>query len=1833
MQKKIFNLIILVIFFPAMIYSQSYNSLWKKVAEAQAKDLPETGIDVLRRISSKALQEKEYGHLLKAEILSASLKTVISPDSLEPAIERLEKSEQAARNRDKVLAAVYQSVLGKIYEQGRYLPGDAKEKSQSYFRKSLTNPDLLANTHSFSYQPLVINGLDSKSFNNDLLHVLGIETGDYRTLHDYYSKAGNRPAACLTALELLKAQYGDEVTEVKKSKYFQQLDSLLEHYHDLPEAGEVAIERYHTMENAEDVTAKQKIDFINFALYNWGAWERMNILRNAKSRLTLPSFQVSMGGTVQRPNVPKEVYVIAVCNIQQLNMKVWKLKTDGTVDLNPNDAAQYRRLRQMTASGMPVCQQTKNYVGLPDYKVSRDTMTIAGLPVGVYLVEFSTDNKNIKSEKSLLYVSDMFAVVQSLPGRHLRVVAVNATTGQPVENAKVTFEDRFSFDDSPGQVSLACDKKGEADYAYGKYYPQFVRVSAKGVDEAMPFMPVNPYAFFPTDEKKDSRTVQLYTDRSIYRPGQTVHVAVIGYRNDGIGHTEVLSGRRMTLTLKDADYRTIAEKEVISDEFGTAWADFILPSKGLTGMFSVRSSGERNASTYFSVEEYKRPTFEVSFERVTEKYAEGDLVKVKGKARSFSGVPVQGARVAYTVVRRPASWWRNRYDRTGTAWIAKDTIFTDGDGNFEMTVPMNMPPVRQKGENRFYRFDITAQVTDGSGESRMGETSLPLSDKATVFTVDLPQQALGDSLKTIRFSCLNNAGEEIPVEVSYQIDGRSYTAEANKTVALPMILTSGEHMLKAVCGSDTINRKFMIFSYGDKRPAFATHEVFHVSDEVFPTDGKPVRMMFGSSDMDVHVVYTIMNNNRVLESGQIGFSNAFQSRKFTYKEKYGNGLQLNYAWVKDGKFYNHRAVIKKPLPDRSLKMAWKTFRDRLVPGQKEEWTLQIKTPKGNPASAQLMAVLYDKSLELIKEHQWRLEPSFDLPMPYSRWTAPKNRETGLYGELPFKFLKEREPDFSHIDDDIMPGGLFFGNALRTVDESTRAMGRGAKFKSAKVFAVVEKAPQSVEETKSEDAGQNEIKEEKRQPSIQPSLRENFNETAFFFPALTADEKGNVELKFTLPESITTWRFMGLAHDKEVNHGYLEDEVVAKKVVMIQPNMPRFMRRGDKGLIKARLFNTTDRSVAGQARLELVDPETGNTVYSVSKNYIIDAEGTSTVDFGIDMPLLIARHPDCNLLTARVSATGENYSDGEQHFLPVLSDRELVTTTVPLTQDEPGVKEIDLSELFPQNATDKKLTIEYTNNPSWLTLQALPAMSVPDGDNAVSLAAAYYSTSISEFLLKRSPVIKSTIQQWQREVGRETSLMSSLQKNEDLKSMLLEETPWVVDAEKETDRKQRLINYFDENTTNYRKNDAYRKLAKLQNGDGSFSWWPGMRGSSYMTLAVTEMLTRLNLLVGIQEETKDIIEKGMTYLDKEIARTVQEMRKEEKKGAEKLVPGEFASHYLYINALQHREATSDIRYLVELLSKVPSALSIYGKASSAVILDEYHKEKVARTYLQSMKEHSVYKEGTGRYFDTPKALYSWADYRIPSQVAAIEALRRMEPGTKEIVEMQQWLLHEKRTTSWDTPINSVNATYAFLKDNLKVLESSENSVLRVNGKVLDLPKATAGLGYVKTTQSGKDFRSFTAEKQSAGTSWGAVYAQYFAKSKDVKASSSGLSVTRELLKDGKPATSLQTGDKVTVRITVKADRDYDFVQLQDKRAACMEPVNQLSGYRGGYYCSPKDNVTNYYFDGISKGRHVIETEYYIDRTGEYSTGICTVQCAYSPEFSAHTSAEVLTVKQN
>ena len=1818
MKRNILTLLIALLALQQTV-AQTYDNLWKQAEIIAQKDQPKSEIAVMKKIIAKASAANDYGQLLAAEMRQMTLWKEISADSLEPNVKRMEA--EVLKEKNPVLKAVRYAVLGKVSEK----------KSQEFFKKALEQPELLARHTSTEYVPLTQKGVDGSSFNNDLLHLIGFEADSkeaYLLMYTYYNKVGNRGAACLCAYKLIEKYSQDDVREVKKSKYLHTIDSLIHVYQDIPEAGELAVEHYRFMERSSDAKTQDKLNYINYALSRWGGWSRMNELRNAQKRLTEPMFQVQDMPKVLRPK--EKVWVhLNVRNLQNLKFCISRLNITADNNYDAQNEATYKMLLKKTTK-LHQKDYSRNYYGRPDYEEVKDSIEIGGnLPLGAYLMEVTSDNDGIAPQRKLFYVSNLAVMIQQLPDDKHRYVVVNATDGQPIAGAKIELYEK-DYDVKTGKrkrlvhARLTTDSNGEA---YFKNVDGEVLISTSA-DKYAPakYIYLSRDRYF--EQKDDKIAYQLFTDRSIYRPGQKMHATAVSFIvKKGLDASVPGKSKELKFILRDAEWKQVAEQKATTDEYGTASVDFELPKEGKTGMFSISVNGQ--ASEYIRVEEYKRPTFEITFPKVNERYTWGDTIVVKASAKTYAGVPVQGAKVEYKVTRRNQMWWRGA--SSSDKQVKTDSTVTREDGTFDVEIPLE---VAESEKNdfmriaRFFNFTVSAVVTDISGESHEGEMSLPLGTRSTAFSVDMPKRIETDSLKTVTFAYRNASGMPISSQLKYRIDkGEWKVAEANAPIAIKeynassaQVWKSGVHQLEAICGTDTLQQKFTLFSMKDTHPMETTTEWYYQTAKTFPRDGKPVYVQVGSSENGAHIVYSIIAGNKLLEKGAWELGDSIVTLPFTYKEEYASGVVINYSFVKNGECYARTISISRPLPEKKLNIAWKTFRDRLTPGQKEKWTLQITTPDGKPAKAQLMSVLYDKSLDQLAEHSWKMSLGLSQWLPSCYWKSNlKYYKMDLLGVYPTKYFDQKQLDVDKFDGKYFSYYAYMEAVERSYfatveavriqkDEQVRNEAKVMRIRGSKMtrFGAASSKPllsemdlalqnKMVMLEEFGGGGSNKVLSSADEAALNHvQVRENLNETAFFYPALESDNQGNVAINFTLPESVTTWKFMGLAHDKEMRNGLLVDEAVAQKTVMVQPNMPRFLREGDKSTIVVKLFNTSDKKVSGNARMQILDPETNKVVWQKTQNYSIDADGSATISFDV-------QGLKEGVYINKVVAAGNGYSDGEQHYLPVLSNRELVVNTLPITLHQKGEQNFDLSKLFlnkegkqAKGAEEAKVTIEYTNNPSWLMVKALPAISNPDEENAISLMSAIYANTITTHVQKHLSLEKQPEQ----------------------------------NLSQETIRLQNQV----------------EKLKKLQNADGSFSWWKGMKGSRYMTTSVAEMMVRLNAVAGVQKSTAKMLTSAINYLSWQTAQEVREMKKQEEK-KHKVSPSEQALHYLYILSMDGRKMKqnqeADKTYLLEKMSKMTGDFTIYGKARAAVVLAKNcqqnadYREK-AGEYLQSVNEYAVYREEMGRYYDTRKALYSWRNYKIPTQVSVIEAMQMLKPNDKQTIEeLQRWLLMSKRTQSWDTPVNTVDAVYAFMKGNESNWNrKAENAVLKLDGKLLPMPQDSTTLGYVKTEKAGKA-STLSINKKSDYTSWGAVYAEFKQPLSEIASAESGIKVRRVIVpaeSQGRGKAQAKVGEKVKVTLIITADRDYDFVKIVDKRAACLEPVNQLSGYQWGMECyvSPKDNTTNFYFDRLSKGKHFVEMEYYVDRKGDYQSGSCTAECTYSPEFGGRTEAYKMTV---
>ena len=1486
-----------------------------------------------------------------------------------------------------------------------------------------------------------------------------------------------------------------------------------------------------------------------------------------------------------------------------------------------------------------------------DYLNVDTTLTIQAPQAGIYFLKAVPDGKKGVSDGTLMNVTALKTIYRPLPDGTLELVVVDAVSGQPVSEAEVTIYTEKGGGYSPQQTYQA-DKQGtlKLDFLNSNKYWYNAHTAA---DNAMPILNLwkNDYYY---KESKRKEVLQLFTDRSIYRPGQTVYVSGLAYEMEK-DSTRVLADKKYTVSLYDANNNETGKVEVRTNGFGSFSGQFVLPSPCLTGYFSLRAA---DTSVSFKVEEYKRPTFDVTFEPVKVEYQVGDSIEVVGMAKTFAGAPVQNARVHYNISRSYAWFWRFM-GRGSARWEGE--AMTDADGKFSVPVHFEIDSDRRESPLWYYTYNIQADVTDGAGETQHANLSLPLGSTSMVLNMDnLPDNLVKEKKLEIKLTAMNLSGEPVDTPVTYQVvemekqkdgqekEGRKVltgTVEANRSFIPEAIyaLPSGNYRLK-LSAKDTQGREctafknFLLFSLNDKRPPFVITDWFYQDGLEFDA-ASPATIYIGSSEKNVYLLYDVFAGNKRLESKRIQLSDSVVSFRFPYKKEYGDGILVSMAFVKDGRLYSHNARIMKPVPEKKLQLKWTTFRDKLRPGQQEEWKLTVLYPDGSPAEAEMLATMYDASLDKIySAHKLDFGVDFHYVVPLTYWNTSYMRNAYLYVDFPLKRFRAVPLEYSEL---IIPstGRMeavvvgYGGSPRATLTGALKIRGRSAANAVMNQEAVTDMVLQEemVETSAQEKAEMGSSEELAETGDIQ--IRENFAETAFFYPQLRTNEKGEVSISFVLPESLTRWKFMGLAHTRNVDYGKIEATATASKEFMLQPNMPRFVRVGDKANIAASLMNLSDKGVKGTVRMELFNPETEKVFYSQKQKFDVKGGETGHVNFTFEVSDKYA------VMACRMVADGDTFSDGEQRYIPVLTDKQWVTETVPLNVNGEGAHTFSLENLFNKHsktASEQRLTVEFTAHPAWYAVQALPVVAHPQNEDALSWATAYYAHSLAAYIVKENPRIKQVFDSWKAQGGTKETFMSNLQKNQELKNILLAETPWLAEATNEVEQKQRIATLFDLNTMNSQLAVSVEKLGELQNADGAWSWYKGMQGSRYVTTQVMEMLVRLNALTHQDADSRmqPMIQKGFEYLGKQAAEEYKSMKEAEKKGAVGIRPSEQVLRYLYICALDGKAPVDEKvnRYFIDKLSGEGKELTIYGKALGAIILQQAGKVAEARLFMQSLMEYSVVTDEMGRYFDTPKARYSWFSYKIPTEVAAMEAIQRITKDTKAIDEMKRWLLKQKQTQTWETPIATADAVYVLMATGTSDLLANTGGVEITLGKEVIRTSADDAIGYIKKTMSGDvmNIKKIRVDKEGAGMGWGAVYAQYLESMDQISGQGNGLSVSRQLYKGDEAlneSAPLKVGDKITVRLTIKADRDMDFVQIKDDRAACMEPLQAVSGFRWsnglGYYQATKDASTQFFIDQMRKGTYVIEYQVYVNRTGEYQAGIATVQSAYAPEFGGHT----------
>ncbi len=1872
-------------------YGQSYATMWKTFDKSIEKDLPKTALQHSQAIYAKASAENNTGQMLKAALVTLQLNGTISPDSGDVYLARFDS--MAKREERPVVKAMMNLALARLHaDRQRYDDPAEGDMALACYAAATVDLSIFEGHKTSEFIPATIIKNDSRYFGHDLLAfvcreaVPGLANVNYSSTDadsvaamrrnlshrfiEHYRAAGNGNAVVLATVDSLEREGALFITHEGQtdSSSYKVARQLIEQYDGNTCAVEAYIYACQWLRN-KTKGRKECLELARLGAKKYASNKRSNVLRNIELDITRPRCTANMPDRL--PYEGKSVNVkISGVNVQKARLAFYRLPYNARTLPFPNN--DYKKLRKKVSKPEFIITKTLNRKN--EYDEIRDSATVVFNKKGLFLLELTTDKKT-SPDFCIVHVSNLKTISLSMPGKNNRFVVVDARNGYPVPGAKIG-EYRYIKDKNKLVATYTANDKGEVVVANleGWSGRSFYPYTADDVYAARAEYQA------PIDYKANSpaarQEARLYTDRAIYRPGQEVHVGGIVYNREGDSFN-TLYDQKITLKLLDANAKEIATKEVTSDEFGAFGADFELPQSCLPGRFRISAKGF--ADTGFSVEEYKRPTFEVEISKPDVAYNIGDTISAKGTALTYTGIGVAGARVTYEVNCNMRPWI---VSRNAANAIFRDTTTTDDKGNFTIRIPLT--PAEQNGpvfRNIAHYFTTNVTVTSPDGESQNATSRITVGKEPAVLACDLPGLVQKSNVPRVTFSLDNASGTPLDGKGEYIIyKGKEKVAasefEANKAVEIPALrqLPSGKYLIEAEVpevtdSASTLRFNFMLFALDDKRPADSTEIWTYATSDVLPRDSD-VTVQIGTSMHDVVGFYDVIGNGKLLESRQIPMSDTIINLKYRYKEEYGDGVAITFGFMRDGVLYSNVRQLQKPEPDKRLRFKWTTFRNRLQPGAAEEWSLTVYEPDGSPAKASAIAALYDASLDKFAKNYWNASLGFYRIVPVGNWLT-RISSSGLNSELWRSYYNSYSLSFDEFDDKLFTPYYSMPKAYSTRSNvEVKSIRSSIKFNNKVTMAsAMEDLNLAADESSAvigakrlsgisvADVGGSAEYGEEAIPEVK--VRENFAETAFFMPTLRTDDNGHIAIAFTVPESMTKWNFKLLAHTKDMNIGLLDTTTVVAKNFMVQPNMPRYLRKGDKAVVSATVRNVTANVLSGTAYLVLQDAATEAVIEKLSEKFSVSGNAQAVVRFKFNAP------EDCPLLICKVMADAGTFADGEQHYLPVLTDETENIQALPFTITGKGSHTIDLAPLLSgnsRNARNNRLTIEYTANPLWYAVQALPDIAEPKEKDAVSIASAFYATTLEQTIARLSPALAKAAEQWATEQSEDTLVENALLRNEGLKNIVFNETPWAAEGNSEGSRRRKLARAFDYGASSARARNLLERLTLLQQNDGGWSWFPGMQSNYYITGRVLDMLVRLEEITG-DKAAANVVAKGISYLDKDVAERIERM-KGLGSGTPKIdIDNSDLLTYLDIlrrsNCELSSTARANRRYLIGKLAKEPVLSNMYNKALSAVILMEAGHKDEARTALQSLMEHTVSKPGMGRYFDTDRATLTWESYKIPTQVAAIEAVRLITPDdTETLQQMLTWLIQAKRTQSWSNERNTVDAVYALLlqADSTSgmfhfgtTLPESARLTFK-NGNTSDLvengAQAAGTLGYIRRDYGLDTIKakpvSVTIEKNDDGISWGGVYYRSLVPATEVKSGKGELTVERTYLvaKDGKyvPMSkndTPKTGDRIRVDYTITAARDFDFVSLQDARPACLEPVKQMSGYTWNdgeaYYYAAGDTKQGFFFERMSKGEHKFSCDYIVDRAGKYLVGTASVQCLYSPEFAGTSKGFMITTE--
>lgn len=1919
--KKLMFICLLAIVFPVILSAQTENTVfysekWKAINQDISDQLPESALKKLIELKLTAEKERNLQENFKINIHIFRLKLEKNPDSYDIILNELvQYSEKFPSSPEKLLLyAVCAEMYNRVYHQNQWqidqrthiqgeIPEDIKTWSAGNFKKvimdftekSMENQALSQATPVQEMNDLLLTDSTNRSITSTLFDILILKkisiTNEFelnelteeswKQLINFRKTQPDKTSLIQAELGLINFRF--ENKEDSEKKLFRtELDSLEYIYKNDPAVIEIFNAKASSWLYDNSVSGHKRIAYriCEDGIRKYPDYFRINILKNLINTISEKSVRTTQNDKIN----PGKYLKVQFFTKNIGTVKVSFYRVNASAEAYYKFRSNWHNREVAYPDRTLVEKQVLNIPYNPEFEEVKSYLKFQSDKFGIYEFGCITDEKNDSTEKLSGHFSITDFALISKNGENKSIYILDRQTGKPVSNVNIKTYD-LKWNQSRYELQLKSESKtnknGFSNSGLNKEYSNNIIFLENGEDK---YFATSSYSYFYNNPEFEEKTkISIFTDRSIYRPGQTVYFKAIAYQSTK--NTEkVISGEKIELIMTDANGEQAGKINLITNDFGSVSGSFILPSGKLNGNFSIIAN--KISSTNIKVEEYKRPTFEVTVNQPVDEVFFGEKISLKGKVNAFAGYHISGSVINYKIEKSSHPYCRNFYKGE---IIANGATKTDANGNFEITF------VPEKEENINFRFpeyslfEITADVTAPSGETQQGSCSVSVGERSLIIETSIPElikkgdkttypvtvKTLQGEIKNriidyelIRLKDTTEFMENLPEEYEFEIKemlekGKFDTGKKQFSLNLNNY-TPGRYRIKFITSDNknkevTISQDFIFYDSDSHTPVIKTY-AWQSNPDITYLPGQKVMIHFGTSVKNAWVLYETMQSDKTLSAKWLKMNDEVKFFEIKTDKKFKDGTVFRFTLVKDEKMFSKSIILKEKKTEKIIQPKLNVFRDNLKPGETVSWTAVIDSTRLNKETEMLIG-MYDSSLDKFQSHHWYFSPAYQKNYRYSpNWQSAIYEQIQGWKNFPVESYKYE--DFSQGQINFFGLDMEIGGGFRMNPVRYRLQGVSvANEENEMAFLVVENSKSTLNEVVTSGVSKksltasvvktNTVTNNSSQKPIGNQLRTNFNETAFFYPQLHCDLTGNFNFSFTVPESLTRWNLQMLAHSKNLFSGISQQTIITQKDLMIQLNLPVFVRETDEMSLTATVISLSDSILDVKVNLSLLNPELNEVKYHDFTENIRLKPGESKI-----ITTRVKISGEQNLLIARATAETDRFSDGEQKYLPVLSSKILIQESLPLNIKGGQSKEFHFKNLEENYKTveSKLLTLEFTSNPLWYAIEALQVLSEPVNNNAPDYFTAWYANEMASLISSQNPSIKQIINQLEQTGQSGNNLISALEKNPELKMMLQEETPWVMEAKEETERMKRLKLIFDINYQNQMKSNMLEKLEKLQMPSGGFSWYEGMPESRWITQYILRGLSRININ---DTRVQSMKEKAVIYLDNQLNKDFEDLKIHIKNYKEIKTIGCIQLQYLSYRLKDIQIGIPDFAreafdYYTQQTVKYKNTFSLYEKALAVKILYHNDNKAVAEALIRSFRENALIDEETGMYWAKNKSGYGWNERPVSVHTAIMEAFSLISNDKQEMDAMKTWLLKQKQTRQWESPVVTAEAVQALLTFGNDWVNKRNEVKISIGRYDISTNKSSPGSGYIKTQLSADDVSKgikIKVDSENQSPSWGAVHWQYLQQMDKIAATGSGLSVRKQLMiekiidkkptlmaiNNAKDKIELQKGDKIVSRIIVSTDRNLEFVALKDLKAACMEPVNQISGcsWKQGliYYRNPKDASVNYFFQFLPKGTYVFEDEYFIVNTGIYTGGSTSIQCLYAPEFIANGAGEKINIK--